>query len=305
MFLTINQFIIRLLPERIINENHFLKTKITDNLACPIDGLMLETKNKQWVCANNHSFDISRQGYVNLLPVQHKRSKHPGDSKEMVIARTNFLNSGVYQPLADTINTIICPLVNNHNMYNLLDAGCGEGYYFDYLFCELDKLDLEYPLSFIGLDISKEAIVQASKRNKKISWIVGTNRQPPIAEASVDIILCVFGFVSFKGFSQILKPGGKLMLVDPGAEHLKELRDIIYHEVKSTAATEIDTDLFSITNSQDCKFRTETIDSIDIDNLLKMTPHLFRASKEGKEAASKLGKLNLTVDVVIRTLTKM
>lgn len=282
-----------------------MNTKIADNLACPIDGLILETNSKQWRCANNHSFDIARQGYVNLLPVQHKRSKHPGDSKEMVIARTNFLNSGVYQSLADAITEIIGPLVGNKNMYNLLDAGCGEGYYFDYLFHKLEELGLEHSLSFIGLDISKEAIVQASKRNKNISWIVGTNRHPPIAEASVDIILCVFGFVSFKGFSRILKPGGKLILVDPGAEHLKELRDLIYDKVKISDLTEIDTELFFIESEKGCKFKTGGINNENINHLLTMTPHLFRANKDGKKAASEIQELNLTVDVVIRTLTKV
>ena len=62
------------------------------NLACPIDGNKLEQNDGQLVCENGHTFDIARQGYVNLLPVQHKRSKQPGDSKAMVLARTAFLN---------------------------------------------------------------------------------------------------------------------------------------------------------------------------------------------------------------------
>jgi len=64
------------------------------NLACPIDGKRLESREKQLVCENGHVFDVARQGYVNLLPVQHKRTKDPGDSKEMVLARAQFLNTG-------------------------------------------------------------------------------------------------------------------------------------------------------------------------------------------------------------------
>ena len=29
-----------------------------------------------------HSFDVAREGYVNLLPVQHKNSREPGDAEE-------------------------------------------------------------------------------------------------------------------------------------------------------------------------------------------------------------------------------
>ena len=77
------------------------------NLACPIDGGRLEFQEKQLVCENGHVFDVARQGYVNLLPVQHKRSKHPGDSKEMVLARTRFLNLGNYYPVAIKLAEIV------------------------------------------------------------------------------------------------------------------------------------------------------------------------------------------------------
>ena len=282
-----------------------MKIKKADNLACPIDGLKLVNDVKQWMCPNGHSFDIARQGYVNLLSVQHKRSKHPGDSKEMVVARTHFLNAGFYQPLATAIVEQVDSLITNHDSFCLLDAGCGEGYYFDYIFQSLNASEKNINLSFIGLDISKQAILQASKRNKNISWVVGTNRQPPLLEASVDLVLCVFGFVNFDGINKILKPGGKIVLVDPGSEHLKELRERIYEKVNHTELTDIDAKYFSITNSQSCTFKTGDINNENINNLLSMTPHLFRASKEGKVAASKLTELDLTVDVVIRTLSKV
>ena len=145
-----------------------MKIKKADNLACPIDGLKLVNDVKQWMCPNGHSFDIARQGYVNLLSVQYKRSKHPGDSKEMVVARTHFLNAGFYQPLARAIVQQVDSLITNHDPFCLLDAGCGEGYYFDYIFQSLNASEKNIDLSFVGLDISKQAIFQASKRNKNI-----------------------------------------------------------------------------------------------------------------------------------------
>jgi len=257
-------------------------------------------------------FDVARQGYVNLLPVQHKRTKDPGDSKEMVLARAQFLNTGIYQTIANTLTGIATALIENNITIEsgetcFMDAGCGEGYYFDSLFNTLKNKDGNHNLSFIGLDISKPAIVEAAKRNKQISWVVGTNRQPPVADNSVDIIICVFGFQSFEGFIKILKPGGKLILVEPGPDHLKELREIIYTEVKKTDPQDlsfVNEMGFSLVDTQSLQFKTCEINNEQIHNLLIMTPHFYRATKEGREAASQLQKLELTVDVVFRTLKK-
>lgn len=275
------------------------------NLACPIDGAPLECHGKQLTCEHGHTFDIARQGYVNLLPVQHKRSKQPGDSKEMVSARTRFLDSGVYRPVADKLAEIACAHSRGNEERCVMDAGCGEGYYLNAVFNYLKQKNGVGNLSFIGLDISKPAIVESAKRNKQITWIVGTNRQPPVRPASVDIILCVFGFQSFEGFRKVLKPGGKLVLVEPGPDHLKELREIIYTEVKKSppqALPAVEKSGFSPGDEQRLQFKTGEIDKASIGDLLVMTPHLYRASKAGKEAAARLNTLDLTVDVVFRTL---
>ena len=277
------------------------------NLVCPIDGARLVIHDKQVDCENGHVFDIARQGYVNLLPVQHKRSKQPGDSKEMVSARAEFLNSGIYAPVADKLAVITFAQITDGKETCLMDAGCGEGYYFDYLFNYLDKKDGCGNQSFIGLDISKDAIASAAKRNKQITWLVGTNRQPPVEPASVDIIICVFGFQSFEGFAKILRPGGKVVLVEPGPDHLKELRELIYADVKKSDSPDLvcaEETGFSVRGRQPLQFKTGEINNRQINDLLVMTPHFYRANKAGREAALKLQKLELTVDVVFTVLEK-
>lgn len=277
------------------------------NLACPLDGKRLEARENQLVCENGHAFDIARQGYVNLLPVQHKRSKQPGDSKAMVRARTDFLNSGYYAPLATRLAAMVSAYIKDQTEVCLLDAGCGEGYYFDQLSNHLQSLPTDNHFCCIGLDISKDAIAEAAKRSRQISWIVGSNRQPPLDAASVDIILCVFGFQSLDGFNKILKPGGKIILVDPGAGHLKELRDIIYAEVKLSAATDISAFVnagYRLLNNQSLQFKIELLEPEHIHNLLIMTPHFYRATQERRDAAGRLQTLSLNVDVVIRVLEK-
>ena len=277
------------------------------NLACPLDGARLEFHGKQLNCENGHVFDIARQGYVNLLPVQHKRSRQPGDSKEMVAARSEFLNSGVYEPVADKFAETVFAQLPDDKETCFMDAGCGEGYYLDYVFNYLKEKDGCGDLSFIGLDISKDAIVAAAKRNKQITWLVGTNRQPPLEPASVDIITCVFGFQSFEGFDKILRPGGRVVLVEPGADHLKELRELIYADIRKTDPPGISSAEeagYVVRERQLLQFKTTEIDNRKINDLLLMTPHFYRASKAGREAACKLRKLELTVDIVFTVLEK-
>ena len=277
------------------------------NLACPIDAGPLQGNEKQLLCSQGHTFDIARQGYVNLLPVQHKRSRQPGDSKAMVVARQQFLNSGVYQPIASKLADIVFTQVVNKANSCLLDAGCGEGYYFNYVYQYLRDAPGNNNVSFIGLDISKPAIVEAAKRNREISWIVGTNRQPPVADASVDCIVCVFGFHSFDGFMKVLRPGGHIILVEPGADHLKELREVIYTEVKKTPLADLSglqQKGLSVVDTQPLQFSSGMLDNALINQLLLMTPHFYRASEAGRQAAAKLQQLALTVDVVFRILQK-
>ena len=94
-------------------------------LVCPLCEHPLERGAKTWRCLKGHSFDVAREGYVNLLPVQHKNSREPGDDLQMVTARREFLHAGHYQPLRDAMLEALAPL----GARSLLDIGCGEGYY--------------------------------------------------------------------------------------------------------------------------------------------------------------------------------
>jgi len=95
--------------------------------------------------------------------------------------------------------------------------------------------------------------------------------------------------------------------VEPGPDHLKELREIIYAEVKKTDPPDLsylEETGFPIVNRQPLQFKTGVIDNQQITNLLTMTPHFYRATKHGREAAASVQELDVTVDVVFRTLEK-
>ncbi|MCK4705697.1 MAG: methyltransferase domain-containing protein [Gammaproteobacteria bacterium] len=272
------------------------------NLACPIDKLELVNKGRHYQCANGHSFDIAKQGYINLLPVQYKKSKNPGDSKAMVQARTRFLDAGFYKPIAELLSEIIFQQLDINRDNCIFDAGCGEGYYLQQVITAALDINSESHFSFIGMDISKPAVLAACRRNKQANWIVGTNSQPPFINNSVDLIFSVFGFHSFDGFKKILKPKAKLILVEPGKKHLQELRDIIYAEPSSekSASKSTDENDYTLIDTQTLEFKICLTNNPQILDLLSMTPHLFRANSEGKSSIENMDSLDLTTDIMFK-----
>jgi len=276
----------------------YLDTEIL--LTCPICKKQLIKNNSQLNCETGHTFDVARQGYVNLLPAQQKKSKDPGDSKDMISARQRFLDDGVYQPVSEKLNEILTGLLVNKYHASILDAGCGEGYYLNRFIENYKHAYPESNLSCIGLDISKPAIISAAKRNKNITWVVGSNKSPPVTKHSVDIALCMFGFIDLEVMAKVVKPDGYLILVDPGREHLLELRNIIYSFIKDKKSKN-EFCGFNLISEESAKFNI-TLQKNQISDLMIMTPHLYRASKQGKEKAMNLSDIELTVDVEFRIL---
>jgi 23S rRNA (guanine745-N1)-methyltransferase len=270
-------------------------------LACPLDGAPLRRKGITWRCAAGHSFDIASQGYTNLLPVQQKRSRDPGDSKEMVAARKRFLNAGFYQPIAAAVSRMALADLPAGTTLSCLDAGCGEGFYLRQFAAAASA---GQAVSLLGLDISKWAVLSAAKQDsgedegKRTNWVVGSNAKLPVLPGTLDRVLCMFGFPVYPEFARVLKPGGQLLQVDAGPDHLRELREIIYPTLKAERTAEAPTpEGFIQLDCETIRYPLELTTPEQIADLLVMTPHFFRASAEGRAKASALTALSLTVDV--------
>ena len=260
-------------------------------LLCPLDGQPLSRDGNQLQCTRGHSFDYARQGYVNLLPVQHKRSKAPGDSKEMVAARKRFLDSGAFSPISETLTALIDSfLPRRETPATIVDAACGDGYYLDQYTTQRQSDDYCY-----GIDISKWAILAAAKRNKQVSWAVASNRQLPFEHQSIDILLSLFGFPNYDHFHQKLSPQGHLIVAHAGQNHLIELRQLLYPKLKPFKKAELPRQ-FALNKFQTTQ-TTTTLNAQQITDLLMMTPHGHRASRERLEKAQALAHLEINLDV--------
>ena len=272
-------------------------------LACPLDGAPLNRQGATWQCAAGHSFDIASQGHTHLLPVQHKRSLDPGDSKEMVAARRRFLNAGHYRPIAEAVARAALTDLPADTPAACLDAGCGEGYYLRQLAAEADNRG--QTLAVLGLDISKWAVLAAAKQDKRPNWVVGTNARLPVLDGTLDRILCLFGFPVYAEFARALKPGGQLLMADAGPDHLRELREIIYPTLKPArpAASE-PPEGFTGLAPETVRFTLTLNSQAEITDLLAMTPHLYRATPEGRARAAALNALTMTVEVRLQRFVR-
>lgn len=276
------------------------------HLACPLDGLALSNLGSMLKCPHGHSYDIARQSYVNLLPVQQKKSRDPGDSKDMVAARTRYLNAGFFQAIASQLNELTLAGTDNMEDLSLLDAGCGDGYYLDYFYKSISSIEDNNQFRMTGLDISKWAIQAAAKRSKDVTWVVGNNQKAPVMEHSIDILWSVFGFSHLAGFKKMLKRRGKLIIVEAGSDHLIELRKIIYPKIRDSAnheKTNFSKAGFKQIDQKKVRFQTPALSGEQLADLLSMTPHLYRASHQGKQALQAVDQLVLTVDVVYNVYT--
>jgi len=274
-------------------------------LTCPLckEKLIRYDKNKLYKCSQNHSYDIAKQGYVNLIISNQKRSKNPGDSREMVIARVDFLNRGFYKAISDKINEVIYDYLKViKNEINILDIGCGEEYYLTKLkkFISTKKINANY----YGMDVSKEAIKYAAKVDKDCIFAVGNNYHLPLSDCSIDCVLSVFSPIDIDEINRVLKNDGIFVRVLPRINHLIELRNIIYYEVNLNDKVYIaDENKYVYIREENVTFNM-SLDKEEIQSLLKMTPHYWKSTPENRNKLESFESLDITVDMRIGVFKK-
>lgn len=240
-------------------------------LACPLCRHPLARDGRTWRCAQGHAFDTAREGYLNLLPVQHKKSRAPGDNDAMVRARREFLEAGHYAPLRDAVLAALRPL----GARTLLDLGCGEGWYTRALAGVVPDV--------VALDIAKEAVRLAAKRDPRVTWLVASAAQLPLPDGAVDLACSLFSPLPAAELARVLVPGGHLLVATPAPRHLWSLRAALFEEVREHApgkfVAELERAGFALHDTVDVAFPL-ALDNTALRQLLAMTPYAWRATPE-------------------------
>lgn len=257
-----------------------------DFLICPNCTKELNIFNKSLICLNNHCFDISKQGYINLLLPNKKKTKMPGDDIMMVNARNSFLQKGYYEELKNQITNII--LKYKHEV--ILDAGCGTGYY---------TSGLDNKSNIIGIDISKNAIQTASKNYKEGLYIVSSIFEMPLKDRCIDIVLNIFAPKPQEEFKRVLKTDGIIIEVVPGKYHLKELKEVIYKEDFTLNKEKFAFTKFNNIESVKVSYVKHISSKEDIINLIKMTPYWYKGGAKNLINLDNIKLNKITLDFII------
>ena len=262
---------------------------------CPVCGSALERTEKSYTCPNRHGFDIAREGYVNLLPSGKANSAVPGDNKEMVSARTRFLENGAYSVFADGIAQLVAEISSVNKSAVIFDAGCGQGYYDRVI---KDKLPQS---SFFGIDISKFAVKYAASHNKDISYAVAGVYDMPVADGCCDITLSIFSPIAEKEFLRVAKAGAYLLIAVPGPRHLFGLKEILYKNPYENEVINTDYDGFDFVKRVPMKSQIFIDDNELIMSLFAMTPYYWKTDVAGHEKLRGTSRLEseLEFDILV------
>lgn len=266
-------------------------------LTCPICNNSLEHDGSSLKCSKAHAFDISSEGYVNL-----SRKKLPGDAKEMLIARREFLEQGHYQPLSDLINDLVythMPLSSPPPA--ILDAGCGEGYYIGRL--QQSLLAHDYPAQCIGLDISKDAIRMAAKRYKQACFVVANIKERLVfVDAAMQVVLNIFAPRNPAEFARVLVPGALLLVIIPGSDHLQQLRSVLHllniEEDKEQKVIAQFAPFFDFITSSPLSYPLQFRHK-EILQAVMMTPNYWHLTQEIRDMVEKMDTIETTVSFSI------
>lgn len=268
---------------------------------CPVCGNDLTTTDKSMKCINNHNFDISKSGYVNLLMNQKIKEKRHGDDRLMVLSRRDFLNKGYYNILMDKLY----PIIGKHSVKGcrILDAGCGECWYTSNIYNYLTGNQIEPQM--LAVDISKDALSAGARRNQDIKLAVASIFQLPVRDKSCNILFNIFAPHSSKEFSRVLKKDGILIRVIPLEKHLFTLKKIVYDEPYENTIESYELNGFMLAEKLELRDTIHINCNEDIMSLFKMTPYYYKTSVEDQKKIQALNELDTEVEFGILVYKKV
>ena len=287
---------------------------ICEILTCPVCGGPLIREGKSLVCTGGvkkHTYDVSREGYVNLLPPGKGKNSRTGDEAAMIRARSVFLGSGAYDRLSDEVARLIAENTEEDSIV-VVDSGCGEGYHTCRFSKELGKLGKNVLCA--AFDASKHGAAAGAKHSVKLNmapasgvgesfdgdaqalFMTGNIFSLPIKDSSADAVVSMFAPIAWEENRRILKPGGILVVAASGIDHLEEMRKVIYDNVIKKAPEVVSGEGFEQIGRTSVRYTASLTSSDMIMNLFGMTPFCYKTPKEAVERLREKNSLDVTVN---------
>lgn len=263
-------------------------------LQCPVCGSDLQRETRRLVCPNRHSFDMAKEGYVNLL-LSGKPGDLKGDNKEMARSRRDFLNRGFFAPLAQAMRE--CAAACTAEGDAVMDICCGEGYYTQRL-CELPNRLV------CGFDISKNMVRLAAKRRCGATFFVANISDIPVKDNSISFAAHLFAPFHAAEFTRILKEGGTLASVIPGRNHLMGLKEVLYSEPYPNDEKAPDAPTLRLIDKIRVRDTVTLPTKEDISLLFQMTPYFYHTPSQGMKQLQRLDTLTTDIDFIILLFRK-
>lgn len=250
------------------------------------------------VCGAGHSYDRSKHGYFNLL-LSSSGGTH-GDNALMVEARRAFLDGGYYEPLALALTK--AAILSLKEGAVLLDAGCGEGYYTEYV----ARKFAEHPHTrVVAFDISKDAAKRCARRIPSAEVAVASSYHMPLSDSTVDVIINTFSPLAIDEVRRVLRVGGRFIMAIPGEEHLFGLKSAIYDTPYKNKVENTVIEGFSLLSEQELKYTINLNTGEDIRALFMMTPYAYRTNAMGRERVFSLKELSTAAHFHILTYERL
>lgn len=253
--------------------------------ACPLCHAQIQLNDSGTMsCSQKHSFDMAKQGYMNFMtkPVASMYSKELFEARQEVIA------SGLYDPLQKRI----AELLSNEQM--ILDTGCGEG-------SHLARICAQLPQAVgVGIDISKEGIIAATKFYSDKIWCVADLANSPFQSKSFTTILNILSPANYEEFKRLLQPNGKVIKVVPQEGYLQELRRQAFANSEKESYSNAQTverfkDSFAKVDVQRLTY-TVPLSAELVPKLLQMTPMGWHIENS---TAVELPHITIDVDILV------
>ena len=267
------------------------------NFSCPVCGHILYEDGRTLKCDSKHSFDIARQGYVNLLQSQKSSKKRHGDDTLMVKARQDFLEKGYYSNLREALVKRVAE--NTYENPIIADLGCGECWYTERVYSALENATV------FGIDISKQALIAGARRCKDLKLAVASTADIPLPDSSCDAVICVFAPYCEAEVLRVLKRGGVFIKAFPLEDHLIELKAVIYDKpYKNEVSIAFDSGFEEVSLERVTNVITLT-NNEDIMNLFKMTPYYYKTGKADQQKLENLDFLETKTEFGLLALRKL